>query len=393
MRIRDVRTIPLECPLSQPVFDANYIMATKPALLVEVETDDGLIGLGEAAHFGGPLRSTQTVIEGELRDHLLGEDPREVERLWEQIHQRAYKHARGGVVIAAMSGIDIALWDLRGKMCGMPLWRLLGGYRRRVPAYATGGFYAERKGVRELCDEMHVYSEHGFRAVKMKVGRNSDIEGSPLRAMTHRGVCEVTLAEDLDRIRAVRETLGPTIRLMVDANGAWDVPTAIKMGRAMEPFDIYWYEEPVSPDDLAGSAEVAAKVMIPVAGYETCTYGKVGFRDYIAARAIHFVQPDVAWCGGLTEALKIAHLAQAWNMPLAPHIHGSAIAVAAAIHLLGAVANASMAEMVFPAHPLMDDLVREPLAVDRTGYIELNDRPGLGVVLDPSVVAKYRADH
>ncbi|HWT77406.1 MAG TPA: mandelate racemase/muconate lactonizing enzyme family protein, partial [Candidatus Methylomirabilis sp.] len=263
----------------------------------------------------------------------------------------------------------------------------------RVPAYATGGFYAEGKGVRELCDEMHVYSEHGFRAVKMKVGRNSDIEGSPLRAMAHRGVCEVTLPQDLDRVRAVRETLGPTIRLMVDANGAWDVPTAIKMGRAMEPFDIYWYEEPVSPDDLVGSSEVAAKVMIPVAGYETCTYGRVGFRDYIAARAVHFVQPDVAWCGGLTEALKIAHLAQAWNMPLAPHIHGSAIAVAAAIHLLGAVANASMAEMVFPAHPLMDDLVREPLIVDRTGHIELSDRPGLGVELDPKVVAKYRLGH
>ncbi|HXZ43645.1 MAG TPA: mandelate racemase/muconate lactonizing enzyme family protein [archaeon] len=390
MRIRDVRTIPVEYPLSRPVFDANYIMATKPALLVEVETDEGLIGLGEAAHFGGPLRSTQTVIEGELRDHLLSEDPREIERLWEQMHQRAYKHARGGVLIAAMSGIDIALWDLRGKMTGMPLWRLLGGYRRRVPAYATGGFYAEGKGVRELCDEMHGYCQHGFRAVKMKVGRNSDVEGSPLRAMAHRGVCEVPLAEDLARVRAVRETIGSDIRLMVDANGAWDVPTAVKMGRAMEPFDIYWYEEPVSPDDLMGSAEVAAKVMIPVAGYETCTYGKVGFRDYIAARAIHFVQPDVAWCGGLTEALKIAHLAQAWNMSLAPHIHGSAIAVAAAAQLLGAVANASMAEMVFPAHPLMADLVREPLVVDRTGHIELSDRPGLGVELEPDVVSKYR---
>jgi L-alanine-DL-glutamate epimerase-like enolase superfamily enzyme len=390
MRIRDVRTIPVEYPLPRPVFDANYIMATKPALLVEVVTDEGLIGLGEAAHFGGPLRSTQTVIEGELRDHLLGEDSREIERLWEQMHQRAYKHARGGVLIAAMSGIDIALWDLRGKMSGMPLWRLLGGYRRRLPAYATGGFYAEGKGVRELCDEMHGYCQHGFRAVKMKVGRNSDVEGSPLRSMAHRGVCEVPLTEDLARVRAVRETIGSDIRLMVDANGAWDIPTAVKMGRAMEPFDIYWYEEPVSPDDLTGSAEVAAKVMIPVAGYETCTYGKVGFRDYIAARAIHFVQPDVAWCGGLTEALKIAHLAQAWNMPLAPHIHGSAIAVTAAAHLLGAVANASMAEMVFPAHPLMADLVREPLVVDRTGHIELSDRPGLGVELEPDVVSKYR---
>lgn len=392
MRIQDIRCIPLEVPLPRPVYDANYRMATKPALLVEVVTDAGLVGLGEAAHFGGPMRSTRVVIEGELREHLLGEDPREIERLWEQMHQRAYKHARGGVLIAAMSGIDIALWDLRGKLAGQPLWRLLGGYRREVPAYATGGFYAEGKGIRELVAEMEGYCRHGFRAVKMKVGRNSQIEGSPLRAMAHRGLCEVSLEEDLARVRAVREAIGPEVRLAVDANGAWDVPTAIRMGRALEPLDIYWYEEPVCPDDIRGSARVAEQVAIPVAGYETCTYGRVGFRDYIAAGAIHFVQPDVAWAGGLTESLKIAHLAQAFHLPLAPHIHGSAVAVAAAVHLLGAIPNGSLAEMVFPAHPLMAELVREPLQVDATGHIRLTDAPGLGLELDPAVVARYRAD-
>jgi L-alanine-DL-glutamate epimerase-like enolase superfamily enzyme len=236
------------------------------------------------------------------------------------------------------------------------------------------------------------YVQHGFQAVKMKVGRNSTIEGSPLRAMAHRGVCEVSLAEDLARVQAVRAALGPAIRLMLDANGAWDVGTAVKMGRAFEPFDIYWYEEPVCPDDLLGSAEVARKVAIPIAGYETCSYGRVAFRDYILARAVHFVQPDVAWAGGLTESLKIAHMAQAFHLPLAPHIHGSAVAVAAALHLLGAVPNASLAEMVFPAHPLMAELVKEPLVVDATGHIELSDRPGLGLELDPKVVAKYRVE-
>ena len=390
MQIRDVRTISVEYTLPRPVFDANYTMASKPALLVEVETDTGLLGLGEAAHFGGPLVSTATVIEQELRPHLLGQDPREIERLWELMHRRAYKHARGGIVIAAISGVDIALWDLRGKLAGMPLWRLLGGYRRRVPAYATGGFYAEGKGVRELADEMRAYCRHGFRAVKLKVGRNSGIEGSPLRAMADRGVCEVSLAEDLARVRAVREAIGPDVRLMVDANGAWDVPTAVRMGRLLEELDVYWFEEPVWPDDLAGSAEVASKVAIPIAGYETCSYGIVSFRDYIAARAVHFVQPDVAWAGGLTETLKIAHLAQAANLPLAPHIHGSAVAVAAAVHLLGAVRNGSMAEMVFPAHPLMEDLVREPLVVDGAGEIDLGERPGLGIELDPDAVKRYR---
>jgi D-arabinonate dehydratase len=391
MKITAVRTIPLEVTLRETVFDANYRMATKPALLVEVETDQGLIGLGESAHFGGPMASTATLIERELAPYVVGEDPRDIERLWETMHQRAYKHGRGGVVVAAISGIDIALWDLRGKLADFPLWRLLGGYRRRVPAYATGGFYAEGKGIAELRAEMREYVRHGFRAVKMKVGRNSHVEGSPLRAMAHRGVCEVSLAEDLARVRAVRDEVGPDVRLMVDVNGAWDVPTAVRMARAFEPLDVYWYEEPVSPDDVAGSAEVATKTMIPVAGYETCTYGKVGFRDYMDARAIHFVQPDVAWAGGLTESLKIAHMAQTRNLPLAPHIHGSAVAVAAAVHLLGAVGNASMAEMVFPAHPLMAELVREPLVVDASGHLELSDRPGLGLELDPAVVARYRA--
>ena len=391
MRITDVRTIPVEVKLPKPVFDANYTMATKPALLVEVETDQGLVGLGEAAHFGGPMASTAQVIEHELRNYLIGQDPRNIEYLWELMHRRAYKHGRGGIVIAAISGIDIALWDLRGKIANMPLWQLLGGYRKRVPAYATGGFYSEGKGLKELAKEMETYVKHGFRAVKMKVGRNAGIELSPLRVMDNRGKCEVTLSQDLKRVAAVRDAIGPEVKLMVDANGAWDVTTAVKMGRAMERYDIYWYEEPVWPDDVAGSAEVASKVGIAIAGYETCSYGIVDFNDYIKARAVHFVQPDVAWAGGLTETLKIAHMAQAANMPIAPHIHGSAVAVAAAVHLLGAVRNGSMAETVYPAHALMTELIREPFLVDRKGEIELPDRPGLGIELDPKVVKKYRA--
>ena len=391
MRITDVRTIPVEVKLPNAVYDANYTMATKPALLVEIETDQGLVGLGEAAHFGGPMASTSQVIEHELRNYLIGQDPRNIEYLWEMMHRRAYKHARGGIVIAAISGIDIALWDLRGKIAGMPLWQLLGGYRQRVPAYATGGFYAQGKGIKELSREMEAYVKHGFRAVKMKVGRNPGIELSPLRAMDNADACVVSLEQDLKRVAAVREAIGPDIKLMVDANGAWDVPTAIRMGRAMERYDVYWYEEPVSPDDAVGSAEVAARVGIAVAGYETCSYGIVDFRDYIERRAVHFVQPDVAWAGGLTETLKIAHMAQAANLPIAPHIHGSAIAVAAAVHLLGAVRNGSMAETVFPAHALMNELVKEPLLVDKNGDIILTDRPGMGMELDRKIVKKYRA--
>lgn len=391
MRITDIRTIPLEVELHETVYDANYTMKNKPALLVQVFTDDGLIGIGEAAHFGGPMSSTAHVIEQELKPYLVGKDPINTELLWDLMHKRAYKHGRGGIVIAAMSGIDIALWDLKGKITGLPCWRLMGGYRKRVPAYATGGFYSESKNLEALADEMQAYVDAGFRAVKMKVGRNSGVELSPLRASEECGIAEVTLDEDIQRVALVRQTIGPDIKLCVDANGAWDVATAVKMGQRMEPFDVYWYEEPVWPDDLIGSREVAQKVSIPVAGYETCSYGLVDFQRYISHRAVHFVQPDVAWSGGLTECLKIAHIAQAANLPVAPHIHGSAVAVAAGLHLLGAIRNGSMAETVFPAHPLMTELVKEPLTIEKdTGDIILSEKPGLGIELNLDVVERYR---
>ncbi len=392
MRITNIEAIPLEVELNKTVFDANYTMKNKPALLVKVFTDEGVVGIGEAAHFGGPMASTAQVIEHELKEYLIGLDPTQNEYNWDVMHKRAYKHARGGIVIAAISGIDIALWDIKGKIAGQPVWKLLGGYRKRVPAYATGGFYSEGKDLKQLSMEMQQYIDAGFRAVKMKVGRNSAIEMSPLRVTGDRGIAEVSHEEDIQRVKTVRDTIGPNIRLAIDANGAWDVGTAISMANKLEKYDIYWLEEPISPDDISGSAEVASKVNIPIAGYETCSYGIVDFSRYISARAIHFAQPDVAWAGGLTESMKIAHLALSANMPVAPHIHGSAVAVAAGLHYLGAIRNGSMAETVFPAHPLMTDLVQDPLTVcSKTGEIELPDTPGLGIELNEKVVNRYKA--
>jgi len=177
MKITDVKTISLNYPLENAVYDSNYIMATKPVLLVEVHTDEGVVGIGEAAHFGGPLISTRVVIEEELKHHVLGEDPLQVERLWERMHLRSYKHARGGIVIAAMSGIDIALWDIKGKVAGLPVYKLLGGYCNVIPAYGCGGFYVEGEGARELGKVMAGYIKRGFKAVKMKVGRSSSLRG------------------------------------------------------------------------------------------------------------------------------------------------------------------------------------------------------------------------
>jgi len=257
-------------------------------------------------------------------------------------------------------------------------------------AYATGGFYAEGKGLEGLAQEIELYKRNGFKAVKIKVGRSSLVGFNPLRVMEHRRICETSLKEDLERIRVTREALGDDILLMVDANYAWDVPTAIKMGQKMEKYNIYWLEEPVVPDDVNGSAQVASALDIPIAGYETCSYGRYSFRDYIEKRAIFFVQPDIAWSGGISECLKIAHLANAFDLPVAPHIHGSAVNVAASLHLMGAIPNASLAETVFPSHPLMEELIKNPLRVDREGFITIPDSPGLGVELNPDTVKKYQ---
>jgi len=173
MKITDAVTIQLDYPLERAVYDSKYTMSNKPALLVEVRTDEGVIGIGEAGHFGGPLISTKVAIEEELKNHILGENPLHVERLWERMQQRSYKHGRGGLIIAAISGIDIALWDIKGKVAGLPVYKLLGGYSNMLPAYATGGFYAEGHGLRELVEEMEGYTRRGFKGVKMKVGRNS----------------------------------------------------------------------------------------------------------------------------------------------------------------------------------------------------------------------------
>jgi L-alanine-DL-glutamate epimerase-like enolase superfamily enzyme len=388
MQVVDVRTIPLSYQCDKPYASAAGVQMARHALLVEIETDTGLIGLGEAGSAGGPLASTQTIVEQELKPMLIGEDPLRIEYLWQKMFQRTRQHGRRGIVMHAISGLDIALWDLAGKVARLPLYRLFGAYRERVEAYFSGGFYQEGKDIAGLVEEAERAVSQGYRGMKMKIGRNPST-GTNLREMlAHHELCVVSLEEDLARVAAVRQALGPERKLMVDINCAWSPALAIQMGRAMEPYKLFWIEEPVATDDIRGSAEVARALGTAIAGYET-EIGLYGFRELITQGAVDIVQPDLVWAGGFTECRRIAALAQAYNLMVAPHAFSSAILLVAAMHLLASIPNGLVLEFDQNPHALREELLQEPIRVDADGFVTLPERPGLGVELNAAAVERY----
>jgi len=389
MKIADVRTIPLSYRCEKPYMSAAGVQAARNTLLVEIETDNGLVGIGEAGSAGGPLASTQVVVEQELKPLLMGEDPLLIERLWQKMFQRSRQHGRRGIVMHAISGLDLALWDIAGKIAKLPVYRLLGAYRDKVEAYASGGFYQEGKDVSALADEAAGYIAQGYRAMKMKVGRNPSTQTNLREMLAQHDMCMVSLDEDLARVEAVRKALGREAKLMIDINCAWSPALAIQMGQALEPYHLYWIEEPVATDDIRGSAEVARALGTAIAGYET-EIGLYGFRELIIRGAVDIVQPDIAWAGGFTECRRIAALAHAYNLMVAPHAFSSAITLVAAIHLLASIPNGLILEFDQNPNALRQELLKEPITVDREGFVTLPDRPGLGVELDPATVEKYR---
>ncbi|MDQ3856807.1 MAG: mandelate racemase/muconate lactonizing enzyme family protein [Chloroflexota bacterium] len=391
MIITDVTTIKLCYQMDVPMADAIHFMPERPVLLVQVHTDDGLVGLGEAAAYGGYLESVEALVMGELRRTLVGQDPFRVERLWQAMATRAHQRGRRGMLMMAISGVDIALWDLIGQATRTPVYRLLGGYRDTLPVYASAGFYARDKGVSELSEELGEYAERGFRCVKMKVGRQPDALLNPLGDMPACEYATVGFEEDVERVRAARRAIGPKVRLAIDANNAWTPSLALEFMREVADQHIYWLEEPVATEDLEGSALVAHQLDTPVSGYETET-GLPAFRNLIADRAVDIVQPDAIWTGGITECRKVAALAQAHHLPVIPHVFSSAVSTAANMHLIASIPNGSWLEWDQNPNPLRSELFSEPLEVDPEGNVRLPDRPGLGFTLNEATVDRYRVE-
>jgi L-alanine-DL-glutamate epimerase-like enolase superfamily enzyme len=347
--------------------------------LVEIDTNTGLTGLGEAKVGVGNLgnyAALVTLIHAELAPLLIGRDPRDVTALWETIYNGTRAHyvaphgrtfpvvGRRGITISALSGLDIALWDLLGKSLGQPVWRLLGGrLRERIPAYASGG-WAPVGGVGK---QLRQYVERGHRAVKMRVGLQ-----------------DRSVDDSAARVREARQSLGPEIGLMVDAHGTWSVREAQRFARKVADCDLAWLEEPVSPDNPAGQAEVRASTDIPIAAGET-EQTRFAFRDLIEARAVDVLQPDVAIAGGITETLRICALAATHGLTVAPHLWGGAVLFASGLHLAVATPCVTTLEFSRGENPLLNDLVAEPFdLVD--GYVLAPDRPGLGLTLNRDFV-------
>jgi len=374
MIITGVRTHVLEARLSQPFAYSRAWYDTRTAMVVEIETDAGLIGWGECY---GPARMTAAVVQG-VAPWLIGEDPLRTDYVWQMIYARLRDHGQKGVVIEGLSGIDIALWDIKGKHFGVPAHLLLGGpLRAEVQTYATG-LYRRKSGdpLRYLAKEAAGYVIEGFKAVKLKVGFGVE--------------------EDAAVTRAVREAIGPDVGLMVDANHAYDAVAAIRLGRMIEPYNIEWFEEPVPPEDVAGYRAVKAALSIPVAGGE-CEFTRFGFRDLLVSRAIDIIQPDTCAAGGLSECKKIADMAEAFGVRYNPHVWGTGIAIAASLQLLAVLPAHTpvslapiqpMLEFDRTEHPIRQSLLVHPIE-HASGIVRVPDGPGLGIEVDRDALARF----
>ncbi len=361
MKITDVTLESYRWPRTRPIRNGKYTYTHSGLTAILVHTDEGVTGLGLGS---GNRDVTPSMLEL-FKPHLIGRDPFDVERIWADMWAPKLV-GRRGLTTRVISAIDIALWDLRGKVCGKPLYKLLGGYTDRIPTYIAGGYYEEGKGLEELAQEMEQNVAMGARAVKMKIGG-------------------VSINEDVERVRIVRETVGPDVKVLVDANNAYRYYEAIQIARKIEKYDIFWFEEPVAPDDYRGHAMVAAATSIPVATGEN-EYTRYGFRDLIEQRCAAILNPDALVLGGITEFMKVAALCQAHDLPIAPHgkqeVH---------IHLVTAIPNGLILEYYRDSvDPMWAHMFTETLQVDKDGYVRAPDRPGLGVELNRKALEKYR---
>jgi D-galactarolactone cycloisomerase len=376
MKIRAVKTYVLDAKLEQPFAYSQGWYDRRMALVVEIVTDEGLSGFGEVY---GPPRPNRGVVEA-YAPLLVGEDPFAIERHWQRLYNHLRDHGQKGLAIQALSGIDIALWDLKGRALGLPVHVLMGGpIRSRVRAYATG-LYRRARDEHEtyLREEAASYAALGFTAMKLKIGWG--------------------VAEDIRLTKALRDEIGPAIELMVDANHAYDALDAITYARAVMDLDIGWFEEPVAPEDYDGYREVKASRTISVAGGE-CEFTRYGFRRLLTERLVDIAQPDTCSAGGLSECKKIADMAMAFGVRYVPHCWGTGIARAAALQLLavlphnppGLYPTEPLLEFDMSEHPVRDAVTTEP-TVQEGGFVDIPGGPGLGIEIDRSALERFRAD-
>jgi len=346
----------------RPIRNGQYTYTESGTTLVRLRTDDGVEGIGWAGAQAGPDRAVLEAARS-LSQHAVGLTVFDVERLWERMYQPKLM-GRRGLTTRAMAALDIAMWDAAGKTVGVPLYRLLGGFRDRVPAYLAGGYYLEGKSLDDLAAEMRDKVAAGARYVKMKIG------GASMR-------------EDVERVSVVREAVGDDVEIMVDANNAYSVLEAIQMARRLEPYRPYWFEEPVHAEDYRGLAQVRASTSVPIAAGEN-EYTRYGFRDLVESGGADILQPDANVLGGITEFRHVASLASVYRLPLAPH--GSPLLH---VHLVAAFGNGLIVESAVTEGTAKQGMFNERITLDADGAVSPPDRPGLGLTLNEEWVGQH----
>jgi D-galactarolactone cycloisomerase len=368
MKITAVKTFLLEHPLAHAAGPSTYYYRSRSALIVKLETDEGLVGWGETA----PMPGVRAIIEQQSARVLVGQNPLDHRQLWRALWGPNFGNGM------AVGGIDIALQDLRGKALGLPVAALYGGrLRERVPVYGSGMNYLEGLDPAETYPrEATALVEQGYRALKMRIG------GQPL-------------SQDLAVVSAVRKAVGPDVKLMADGNGAYTLGAAIQMGRELEQLGLHWFEEPLPQPNYAGYEVLTDKLDIAIAAGEALD-SRGAFREVITRRAMDIVQPDISLCGGFGEALFVAELARLWGISCTPHCWGGAIIIAATVQLLSLLPDASwarssetpMLEFDLVESPFRSEFLNEPLDITG-GYISVPSGPGLGIEIDESRLLHY----
>ena len=337
--------------------------------MVRLRTDTGTEGVGftYCGNLGGKI--VTLAVQDLLRDLVVGQDSHQIQAIWDSMYRETLLHGRRGAVLRAMSAVDIALWDAVSKEAGLPLYQYLGGYHGdTVPAYASGGYYADGKGPEGLAAEMHSYMEMGFGAVKMKLGRLSP-------------------KEDALRVKAVREAIGPDAFLFLDANNAYpNSDTAIRAVELFEEYEPGWIEEPLMPDDIRGHAKIAASVSTPVATGEIHST-RWDFQQIIEYEAASILQPDVGVCGGITEIQRIAALASAHDLPIAPHWFADLH-----VHIVASNPNATWVEYFTDMDIINLGILLTSRLQVRKGRLILPQIPGHGVELDEAAVDRFSVE-
>ena len=350
-------------PRHTPIRNGLYTYTHSSLDLVVIETDEGITGTGIGSGIQDAPIVSSSILDY-LKQAVIGGDPLDNERHWHEMW-RPKLVGRRGITTRVISGLDIALWDIKGKAAGLPVYKLLGGFTNHVPAYIAGGYYEEDKGLKELAEEMERNLEIGAKAVKMKIA------GVPIN-------------EDVERVRVVRETVGNDVKVMVDANNAYRHYEAIQFARKVEKYDVFWFEEPVEPDDYIGQREITRATSIPIAAGEN-EYTRYGFRDMINHRAVDILQPDALVLGGATEFMKVAALAQANDLDIAPHgaqeVH---------IHLVCAIPNGLILEYYRDSVDPMHGKIYTETPMIRDGQVYAPERPGFGLEINRKALTKYR---